>query len=76
MDSFKINYKKLKGLLTEKEKTYKECSEAIGISETQFGKKINGEVDFWITEVAKLAKFLNLTENEFFAVFVPGLYKE
>ena len=71
-----MNLKKLKGLLTEKEKTYKECAEAIGISETQFCKKINGEVEFWVNEAAILTKFLGLTANEFFAVFVPSLLEE
>ena len=71
-----MNHKKLKGLLTEIEKTYKECADAIGISETQFCKKINGEVEFWINEVAILAKFLELTASEFFAVFFPFLLQE
>lgn len=71
-----MNLKKLKGLLTEKEKTYKDCADAIGISETQFCKKINGEVEFWVNEAAIISKFLGLTTKEFIAVFVPFLLEE
>lgn len=74
MDILKINSDKLRGLITEKRKNYKECAEAIGISTTQFGMKVRGEADFWVNEAYKLAKFLELTADEFFAVFYPGLY--
>ena len=64
-----INLAKLKGKLKEKGKTYKECADYIGIGEVHFCKKINGIVDFWVTEVSKLAKFLELSTEEFIAIF-------
>ena len=64
-----INLAKLKGKLIEKGKNYKECADYIGIGEVQFCKKINGVVDFWVTEVAKLAKFLELSTEEFYVIF-------
>ena len=59
---------KLKGILREKNKTYKDCAEALGIGESQFCKKINGYVDFWVNELVKLAAFLKLSKEEFFAL--------
>lgn len=63
-----MNRAKLKGILREKNKTYKECADALGIGESQFCKKINGYVDFWVNELAKLAAFLNLSKEEFLAL--------
>ena len=74
MKRFKINSDKLKGLIVERRKTYKECADALGISQTQFGMKVRGEADFWISQACILSKFLELTAEEFYAVFVPGLF--
>lgn len=63
-----MNRAKLKGLLKERNKTYKDCADVLGIGESQFCKKINGYVDFWVNELIKLAVFLNLSKEEFFAL--------
>lgn len=55
---------KLKGKLTEKKKTYIECSNALGITSATFNRKINGSGKFYIEEVNALSKFLGLTEAE------------
>lgn len=65
-----MNRDKLKGVLRERKKTYKDCADYLGIGESQFCKKINGEVDFWMAEVAKLSKFLELSADEFKAIFM------
>ena len=70
-----INCDKLKGLLVEKRKIYKDCALALGISENQFRKKINGEVDFWVSEAVTLSNFLGLTNEEFILVFLPHMFK-
>lgn len=76
LDSNKINSQKLKGLLVEKEKTYEECAEALGISAVQFGKKVRGDNEFRLTEIADLVKFLDISAYEFFAIFIPSMIKE
>ena len=65
-----INFAKLKGKLREKNKTYKECADYLGIGESQFCRKITGKVDFWFTEVINLARFLELSTDEFCAIFM------
>ena len=66
-----MNSNKLKGIIKERDKTRKECAEALGISEFQFGKKVNGKVGFWLKELAILAGFLGMTKKEFFEIFTP-----
>lgn len=66
----KMNSDKLKGKLREKKKTYKDCANYLGIGESQFCKKINKEVDFWLVEAAKLAVYLELSTEEFCAIFM------
>lgn len=61
---------KLKGKLTEKKKTYVECSNALGITSATFNKKINGNGKFYIEEVNALSKFLGLTEMEKVDIFL------
>lgn len=65
---------KLKGYIKEKKKTQKQCAEKLKISEFQFGKKVNGEVDFWLWELAILAGFLCMTEKKFFEIFMPEVF--
>lgn len=69
-----MNSDKLKGFLKEKKKTYKECADVLKISEYQFGKKVNGEVGFWMQELATLSAFLHMSEKKFFEIFFPELY--
>ena len=69
------NCNKLKGLLAEKGKTYKECALELGISDYQFRMKINGKTDFWVSEAISLSKFLGLNNEEFISVFLPHMIK-
>lgn len=61
---------KLKGKLTEKRKTYEECSKHLGITITTFSKKMNGISKFYIEEINELSKFLNLTNEEKIDIFL------
>ena len=65
-----MNSDKLKGKLKEKRKTYKECAEHLGMHESQFWRKINNDVDFWLGEAVKLANYLELSTDEFCAIFM------
>ena len=69
------NCGKLKGLIVEKGKNFKECALALDISEFQFRQKINGKADFWVSEAIILGNYLKLTEQEFIAVFLPHMVK-
>lgn len=66
-----MNSNKLKGIIKERGKTNKACAKALGISEFQFRKKVNGQVGFWLEELAILAGFLRMTKKEFFDTFTP-----
>lgn len=61
---------KLKGVLTEKKKTYEECAKNIGISVTTFNDKINGRRAFSCWEAARLSDFLSLTAAEKVYIFL------
>lgn len=65
-----VNVDKLKGKLTEKRKTYDECSKAIGVTKNTFNTKMNGPSKFYIEEVNALSKFLELTEMEKVDIFL------
>lgn len=65
-----VNIDKLKGKLTEKRKTYIECSDALDISVTSFSKKMNGHSKFYIEEVNALSNYLGLTEVEKIDIFL------
>ena len=65
-----VNADKLKGKLTEKRKTYDECSKAIGVTKNTFNAKINGTSKFYIEEVNALSNFLGLTEAEKVDIFL------
>lgn len=64
-----MNYLKLKGKIVEKELTYKDCAEFIGISTTSFNKKMNGSSRFYIEEVKLLVQLLNLKDVEIINIF-------
>lgn len=61
---------KLKGLLKEKQKTYFECSSALGISKTSFAKKINGISKFTVPEAAELKNFLGISTSRWVDIFL------
>ena len=66
----KTNLNKLKGKLVEKGKTYRECSEYLGMTVATFNNKINGRGKFYIDEANKLSKFLELTNEEKIDIFL------
>ena len=49
-------YQKLKGILREKNLTYRNIGDLINVSETCVSHKINGESDFFIGEVKLITK--------------------
>lgn len=66
----KTNLNKLKGKLLEKQKTYKEAAAYLGITVSTFNTKINGRGKFYVDEVNKLSKFLELTNEEKIDIFL------
>ena len=65
---------KLKGYIKEKRKTLQECADVLGLSLFQFRRKVNGEVGFWLKEMAILAAFLEMPKEKFFEIFMPNVY--
>ncbi len=50
-------YNKLKGALRERNITYDAASKLLGISKATLCRKINGESDFYLSEVGKLESY-------------------
>lgn len=65
-----MNHRKLKAKLVELDKTYSDCSQAIGINLSTFSKKMNGESNFYIHEINRLAEYLQLTDEEKVVIFM------
>ena len=65
-----MNLDKLKGKLVEKNKTYKDCAQYLGVSLTTFNKKMNNRSKWYVEEVVKLGRFLNLSKNEMMEIFL------
>ncbi len=61
---------KLKGLLTEKKKTYEDCAKELNISVTSFNDKINGRRAFSCWEATKLSSYLGLDYQERANIFL------
>lgn len=61
---------KLKGVLTEKKKTYEDCARKLGISVTAFNDKINGKRAFSCWEATLLAGYLALSDKERVHIFL------
>lgn len=61
---------KLKGLLTEKKKTYEDCAKELNISVTSFNDKINGRRAFSCWEATKLSGYLGLDCQERANIFL------
>lgn len=66
----KEQLQKLKGIIREKDKTYSQCAEAIGISLTAFQYKISGTKRFYIDELNALGDFLGMTSEEKAYIFL------
>ena len=59
-----MNLWKVKGKMTEKQKTYRQCAKAIGVSDTTFYKKINGKTKFYYDEAIALFDYLDMNAAE------------
>ena len=59
-------YRKLKGVLREKELTYADVSKLLNITETAVGFKINGTSDFYISEVLAMRNAYAIETDVFF----------
>lgn len=64
-----INTKKLKAALVEKSFTQRSLSKEIGISKNTLNAKINGKAPISIEEATKLARVLELSKEDFDAIF-------
>ena len=60
---------KLKGLLREKNITYKKIASLIGINYTTFSDKINGYSDFTLNEANNIIQQLQIRKNEIYDYF-------
>ena len=63
-----MNLHKLKTKIFEKQKTYKDCAEALNISIATFNNKMNGHSKFNVPEVKALADFLGMTSAELLSI--------
>ena len=68
-----VNLDKLRGILAEKKISSAQCAKALGISQSQFYRKMDGQVIFWITEVTELVKLIRPTQKEFNEIFLKGI---
>lgn len=59
-------YNKFKGWLLEHGLTYKDIGDVIGVNTTTVSLKINGQSDFYLSEVILLIKEYDLTFDIFF----------
>ena len=60
----------LKGALTERNKTYRECAAGCGMSLATFNSKINGHKPFTCWEVKRISEFLKLSNQEVVRIFL------
>ena len=65
-----VNIDKLKGKMVEKKKTYKDGAAALNVSIATFSNKMNGKGCFYVHEVLKLSKLLDLTNQEKVDIFL------
>lgn len=61
---------KLKGKMRERDVTQLKCSNELGISLEAFHKKINGKVEFKVSELEILGNYLNLSDQEKIDIFL------
>lgn len=58
------NYNKLRGKIREAQLTNSGLAQLIGISATSLSNKLNGKVDFTLTEIRKILIALNIPPTE------------
>lgn len=64
-----LNVKKFRSVLILKGKTYKNIAELLNINVTTLYRKLNGESDFYRSEIDTIAKDLKLTLEEIEEIF-------
>ena len=64
-----LNVKKFRSVLILKGKTYKNIAELLNINVTTLYRKLNGESDFYRSEIDSIAKYLKLTLEEVEEIF-------
>lgn len=67
-----INTNKIKAALVEKGFTQRSLAREMKIAKNTLNAKINGKAPISIEEATKLAEFLNLSKEEFDAIFFCG----
>lgn len=64
-----LNVKKFRSILILKGKTIKNIAELLNINVTTLYRKLNGESDFYRSEIDSIAKYLKLTLEEVEEIF-------
>ena len=65
----------LKSLIREKKTTYSEMAEVLGISTSTFSKKINGYIQFRLSDMCNILVYLNIGPSEINRYFFDGTVK-
>lgn len=65
-----LNVKKFRSILILKGKTIKNIAELLNINVTTLYRKLNGESDFYRSEIDSIAKYLKLTLEEVEEIFL------
>jgi len=60
----------LKAKMAEKEKSNKDCSKALGMSDANYSRKMNGLNPLSLKQVNVLSTFLDLTPAEMIDIFL------
>lgn len=63
-------YNKFKGWLVENNLTYSDIGDVLGLNKTTVSLKINGQSDFYLSEVILLIKEYGLSFDIFFTNYV------
>lgn len=66
-----MNAQKLKGKLRECNVNYDKAAECLELSRASFNNKINGRSKFYIDEIEKISKLLQLSDAEKIEIFLP-----
>lgn len=64
-----MNVKKLKAFIVLREMNVKTLCERTGINESSFYRKIAGKVEFTQGEISAIARELEMTKDDVFAIF-------
>lgn len=67
-----MNGDRLRGIRAERKVPVKACADAMCLSSISYMKKERGEIDFKLSEIIALKKFLCMSIEEFSDVFFDG----